>query len=105
MRVAYGITLVEDDDKYFNMAERILGDTDKISTPGRFLVEVIPSLRHVPSWFPGAGFKTFAAEARAFMQMALNELHNAAMDGLVGTPHPILGKCSNVSPICIENWH
>ncbi len=30
--------------------------------PGRYLVQTFPSLRHIPSWFPGAGFRReFAA--------------------------------------------
>lgn len=33
-------------------------------TPGAFLVDVLPFLRHVPSWFPGAGFKRTAKEWR-----------------------------------------
>ena len=27
-------------------------------TPGAFLVEYFPFLRHVPAWLPGAGFQT-----------------------------------------------
>ena len=56
--------MVEDDDKYFNMVERIVDDADKINTPGRFPVEAIPSLRYLPSWFPGAGFKRQAEKWR-----------------------------------------
>ena len=86
MRVTYGITLVEDDDKYFNMVERIVDDADKINTPGRFPVEAIPSLRYLPSWFPGAGFKRFATEASAYVQVALNDLYKGALDGMVSMP-------------------
>ncbi|KAG1718693.1 cytochrome P450 [Suillus lakei] len=42
----------------------ILRESFKINAilfqPGRWLIEVMPSLRFVPSWFPGAGFKRVA---------------------------------------------
>ncbi|RXW19450.1 hypothetical protein EST38_g6404 [Candolleomyces aberdarensis] len=57
MRVAYGF-----DDNRRN--EALIGNGVKLVTgftdaaiPGRFLVNSLPALRHIPSWFPGAGFK------------------------------------------------
>lgn len=32
--------------------------------PGRFLVNVLPWLKHVPSWVPGAGFQHFFERLR-----------------------------------------
>ena len=32
------------------------------TTPGAFLVDVFPLLRHMPAWFPGASFKKTARE-------------------------------------------
>ena len=29
----------------------------QVMVPGRFAVDYIPLLEHVPAWFPGAGFK------------------------------------------------
>lgn len=29
----------------------------ELTRPGAFLVDVLPFLRHVPSWFPGGGYK------------------------------------------------
>ncbi|KAI0267111.1 cytochrome P450 [Gloeopeniophorella convolvens] len=36
----------------------------KITKPGAFLVDLIPVLRYLPSWLPGAGFKKTALEMR-----------------------------------------
>ncbi|KAJ3569370.1 hypothetical protein NP233_g5089 [Leucocoprinus birnbaumii] len=39
--------------------------------PGRFLVDVFPTLKHVPEWMPGAGFKSLARKWRqTVVQMA-----------------------------------
>ncbi|RXW19449.1 hypothetical protein EST38_g6401 [Candolleomyces aberdarensis] len=62
MRVAYGI----DDDRknkvlVDNGATLVSRFSDAV-IPGRFLVSSIPALRHVPSWFPGAGFQKIFEE-------------------------------------------
>jgi hypothetical protein len=36
----------------------------EMAQPGKWLVEIIPMLRFVPAWMPGAGFKRRAAWAR-----------------------------------------
>ncbi|KAG2140991.1 cytochrome P450 [Suillus clintonianus] len=60
LNLAYGWKGTESDDYFL----AILRECDDISTvllqPGRWLVEVIPSLRFIPSWFPGASFKRVA---------------------------------------------
>ncbi|RXW19106.1 hypothetical protein EST38_g6748 [Candolleomyces aberdarensis] len=48
-----------------------MGFSDAV-VPGRFLVNVFPSLKHVPSWFPGAGFKRFLGE---LAQISLKTLY------------------------------
>jgi len=53
------------------------------STPGRFLVDQIPLLRFVPSWFPGAGWKRQGYEWRKLMQEFRDTPYEAAMKGLV----------------------
>ncbi|KAG2358710.1 cytochrome P450 [Suillus spraguei] len=58
--LAYGWKATENVDYFID----ILLEGTKISLtltqPGRWLVEVIPLLRFLPSWFPGAGFKRVA---------------------------------------------
>ncbi|KAI0642607.1 O-methylsterigmatocystin oxidoreductase [Trametes meyenii] len=57
MDVAYGIQVAEHNDPYIQMAEKAAAIFSDIVVPGRYLVEVMPFLKHVPPWFPGAGFK------------------------------------------------
>ena len=64
MRLSYGIELQQEDDRYFAMIEQIAETGEIIIVPGSFLVDVFPVLRFLPVWFPGAGFKRWAAAAK-----------------------------------------
>ena len=65
--VIYGYTVQEGDDPYINIADKVLDEFVQATTPGAFLVDALPILRYVPSWVPGAHFKTLAAEWREHM--------------------------------------
>ena len=64
MGAIYGIEIREPHDKYYQMIERMGEVGEEILIPGGFPVEAFPVLRYLPSWFPGGGFKTWAAEAK-----------------------------------------
>ncbi|CAE7203775.1 unnamed protein product, partial [Rhizoctonia solani] len=57
IRIAYGHTARSSEDEFIRMAEDFMSAAAEASTPGRWLVETIPLLRFIPSWFPGASFK------------------------------------------------
>lgn len=84
MRIAYGIELHESNDKYLAMVERVAQIGEEIGVPGRFPVEAIPWLRFLPSWFPGAGFNKFAADAKRDILFTLDFLFETAKAKLVG---------------------
>ncbi|KAL0578653.1 hypothetical protein V5O48_003353 [Marasmius crinis-equi] len=64
--IAYGIDVLSENDPYVAAAERALESLGLGIAPGAFLVESIPLLKHVPGWFPGAGFKRKAKEWAGF---------------------------------------
>lgn len=64
MRVAYGIEVAEENDEYVTMAEEGLAAFSSLLVPGKYLVELFPTLRFLPRWLPGVRFKRDAAEAR-----------------------------------------
>ncbi|OJT03486.1 O-methylsterigmatocystin oxidoreductase [Trametes pubescens] len=64
MRIAYGIEVAERNDEYVAMAEEGLAAFSSLLVPGKYLVELLPAMRFLPKWFPGARFKRDAAEAR-----------------------------------------
>ncbi|KAG1742796.1 cytochrome P450 [Suillus paluster] len=60
LNLAYGWKVTKNDDYLIGILQEKIAMSAILSRPGRWLVEVIPSLRFVPSWFPGAGFKRVA---------------------------------------------
>ncbi|KAI0674473.1 CyP450 monooxygenase [Trametes maxima] len=65
MNIVYGIQTADDEnDKYLVMARKTMDVATEFLVPGRYMVEVIHSLRYLPSWFPGAGFKRWATSKR-----------------------------------------
>ncbi|KAF8918429.1 cytochrome P450 [Mucidula mucida] len=60
----YGIDVQSADDYYVRVSERTMQAMAATGNAGAFLVDSIPSLRYLPDWFPGAGFKKKAKEWR-----------------------------------------
>lgn len=61
MDISYGIKIAETNDPYVANVEEVFKGFAEAAIPGRFLVEVLPILKYVPSWMPGAEFKRKAA--------------------------------------------
>ncbi|RXW18856.1 hypothetical protein EST38_g6999 [Candolleomyces aberdarensis] len=59
MRVAYGFDDIQRNKELIQNAEALMSGFCEAAIPGRFLVNAFPSLKHVPSWCPGAGFQSF----------------------------------------------
>ncbi|KAF9479115.1 cytochrome P450 [Pholiota conissans] len=57
MSIAYGVRVKGPDDPYILNAEAALYGLAEAGIPGTFLVDFVPLLKYVPSWFPGATFK------------------------------------------------
>ncbi|TFY83920.1 hypothetical protein EWM64_g94 [Hericium alpestre] len=65
--IAYGIDVQTADDPYLQRADEALHIVDKAGNPGSWLVDVLPALKYIPEWLPGAGFKRQARAWRAFV--------------------------------------
>ncbi|KAJ5628173.1 hypothetical protein N7490_010401 [Penicillium lividum] len=58
LKIAYGYTIEPHKlDPLVHMAGLALEHFAIAGTPGAWLVDMIPALKYVPAWFPGAGFK------------------------------------------------
>nr|VWO98686.1 Aspartate aminotransferase (EC [Ganoderma boninense] len=64
MAMVYDIDVKSLDDPYIHTAEEAGDAVSATTIAGSFLVDIIPLLRHVPEWFPGAGFQKRAKEWR-----------------------------------------
>lgn len=83
MDVVYGITVTERDDPYVSLAQKATIIFSRIVVPGQYLVEVLPFLKHVPSWLPGAGFKRQAKQWSKTISAARNTAYDATLDAFV----------------------
>ncbi|KAF5360606.1 hypothetical protein D9756_005151 [Leucocoprinus leucothites] len=63
--ITYGLPIQRKRDPLVRFSEETFAVSAATAAPGNFLVNVIPSLKHVPEWMPGAGFKQVAKKARA----------------------------------------
>jgi hypothetical protein len=64
--MTYGIKVQPYNDPYIKIAEEAVGAIAELMIPGAFLVDIIPILKYVPEWFPGATFKRKAAVMRKY---------------------------------------
>ena len=58
--MTYGYKVAEGNDPYVDLVNEVMEHFAASSAPGAFLVDIIPILRFLPEWFPGAGFKKIA---------------------------------------------
>ena len=72
MSITYGLDVQYNDDPYIMAAERGVRSLWIAAIPGAFLVDMLPFLKYVPEWFPGAGFqrkaKTWKKYARTMVE-------------------------------------
>lgn len=66
LEIAYGIKILPENDPFVAKAETIVAIGNGASVSGKFLVDMVPMLKHVPEWMPGASFQTFARESKIF---------------------------------------
>jgi hypothetical protein len=62
LQIAYGYELQGDDDAFVDLVDRAVLTFSLSATPGAWLVDLLPFLKHVPAWMPGAGFRRTAKE-------------------------------------------
>lgn len=85
----YGIRVSGLEDPYLQTAEKAMASLNEPGRPGAFLVDTIPALKYVPSWFPGAGFKKKAAEWKGYAVALKNLPFNHVKDQMKqGTAKP-----------------
>ncbi|KAF5353990.1 hypothetical protein D9756_007074 [Leucocoprinus leucothites] len=87
--VAYGIQIKEENDPYIQHIEEVLTAVGEAAIPGRYLVELFPIMKHIPSWFPGAGWKRKAAYYKRMNDMVSREPYETVKQNLKnGTAKP-----------------
>ncbi|KAF5341606.1 hypothetical protein D9758_014087 [Tetrapyrgos nigripes] len=62
LSIAYGIEAQPENDPFIDLVEKALQSIAFAANSGSYLVDQLPVLKHIPDWFPGAGFKRQAKE-------------------------------------------
>jgi len=82
LRVTYGYQAKESHDPFIDIAQEALESLAIAGNPGSFLVDLIPWLRYVPQWFPGAGFQKKAAHWKRVINSMVDLPWKYVKDGL-----------------------
>ena len=83
MSVAYGLDVQPNDDPYIETAEQGVRPMMAAAIPGAFLVDMVPSLKYVPEWFPGAGFQKKAKAWKKHARTMVEAPFAAAKENVV----------------------
>jgi hypothetical protein len=62
--MSYNIKVRPYNDPYIKIVEEGMRSAAEVLVPGAFFVDIIPILKYVPEWFPGAKFQSKAAMLR-----------------------------------------
>ncbi|KAH9482477.1 Cytochrome P450 monooxygenase 208 [Psilocybe cubensis] len=76
LRISHGYEVKECHDPFVEIADLATEQFSLSTAPGGFLVDLIPALRHVPKWFPGAGFRRKADQWSATLSEMVDGPHN-----------------------------
>ncbi|KDN48283.1 hypothetical protein RSAG8_02875, partial [Rhizoctonia solani AG-8 WAC10335] len=73
MLATYGYKPLPKDDPFVTRSETMVEALARAGLPTNYLVNIFPVLRHVPSWFPFAGFKRECVKWRALRDQVVDE--------------------------------
>ncbi|KAJ8468879.1 hypothetical protein ONZ51_g9348 [Trametes cubensis] len=65
MKITYDIDIDEEENKWVSVVDEAFVGLRLVTVSVQFLLEHFPIARHIPAWFPGAGFQRTLARARA----------------------------------------
>lgn len=64
MSTAYGYDISHKKDQFIQLAEESMTRISEALVPGARLVNYVPILQYLPTWFPGAEFHKYAARGK-----------------------------------------
>ncbi|KAG6836101.1 hypothetical protein H0H93_011374 [Arthromyces matolae] len=76
LRISHGYNVEENNDSLVKLADTASDQFSLATVPGKYLVDTLPILRHIPSWFPGATFKRNAKEWAAILLEMVERPHS-----------------------------
>ena len=89
--MTYSINILPYDDPYIKIAQEAVKVSGELMIPGAFLVDIIPILKYVPEWFPGAKFQRTASVMRNHAALIRNKTFAATEELMACDSSPFLG--------------
>ena len=86
--MTYSINVHPYNDPYIKIAEEAMLAIAELLIPGAFLVDIIPILKYLPEWFPGAKFQSKAAVMRKYALIMRNTTFAATEELMVRDSSP-----------------
>lgn len=86
MEIIYGME-TKPEDPFVANAEEALEGVNEATAPGKFLVEIFPIMKHIPSWLPGAGWKRKALHWRDVNRDVRLKPFNFVKEQIVSATH------------------
>ncbi|KZP22134.1 cytochrome P450 [Athelia psychrophila] len=87
IEVTYGLDVLPKDDPFIESADKGITTVTLVLLPGAFLVNMVPILKQLPSWFPGAGFKRKAKEWKQYADTTLEAPFKALKEKIICCSH------------------
>ncbi|KAF5315445.1 hypothetical protein D9619_007174 [Psilocybe cf. subviscida] len=102
MSTAYGYNVKPKGDHFVKIAEEAIERLSLAVVPGAALVNAMPIMKHLPSWFPGAGFQKVASDTKIWTtQMKEEPFKHAKKNMEAGTTANCI--VSELLPSCKTN--
>ena len=79
--ISYGLDVQPDNDPFVDTSEEAIHILSE--TLGSNFIDVLPILKHIPEWMPGAGFQTRAKAAKRVAHKLLENPFKVAKDHIV----------------------
>ncbi|KAF8960012.1 cytochrome P450, partial [Flammula alnicola] len=83
LMVSYGYEAKPKDDSVVATSLEVMRYLEKVITPNAYLVDALPFLRHLPSWFPGAGFQIEAKRCRKLVSEMVTVPYHETLQRMV----------------------
>jgi hypothetical protein len=85
IHLTYGLPIKRVNDPWIAIAEAGMHVFTSAAVPGKYAVDVLPILKYLPDWFPGAQFQREAKEWKEIFTRFIEAPFKAAKQGMVST--------------------
>ncbi|KAF7967529.1 hypothetical protein HWV62_33982 [Athelia sp. TMB] len=110
LRIAYGYELqdINGRDPLVDLVDEAIGQFSASTSPGAWLVDVMPVLKYVPEWVPGATFKKLARQWNVCLNSMVDkpyDLTKKQMADGVAPPSLVSNALENEASLTAQELH